>query len=97
MSYIGFGDFLFGLPAGTVLEVPQTVVQNTDSQAVFFEGDYKFNDAWTLTLGGRYTKDEKDSGADRCEHAGTGCRGQPANPFEESWSSSRRRRACATA
>ena len=45
MSYIGFGDFLFGLPAGTVLAVPQTVVQNTDSQAVFFEGDYKFNDS----------------------------------------------------
>ena len=39
----------------------QTVQQHTDSYAAFFEGDYEFTDAWTLTLGGRYTKDEKTS------------------------------------
>ena len=43
----------------TVLDIPQTTHQETDSRAVFFEGDYAFNDQWTLTLGGRYTKDEK--------------------------------------
>ena len=43
-SYIGFGDFLFGLPSGTVLTVPQTVMQNTESKAAFFEGDYKFTE-----------------------------------------------------
>jgi iron complex outermembrane receptor protein len=86
MSYIGFGDFLFGLPAGTVLSVPQTVVQNTDSQAVFFEGDYKFNDSWTLTLGGRYTKDEKDSGLIDPNMPELADKGSLSNPFEESWS-----------
>jgi iron complex outermembrane recepter protein len=61
-SFIGFGDFLFGLPSGTVLDVRQTVKQKTDSSAIFFEGDYKFTDALTLTVGGRYTKDKKESG-----------------------------------
>jgi iron complex outermembrane receptor protein len=43
----------------TVLDIPQTTHQETDSTAFFFEGDYAFNDAWSLTLGARYTKDEK--------------------------------------
>ena len=43
----------------TVLDIPQTTHQETDSSALFFEGDYAFNDDWTFTLGGRYTKDEK--------------------------------------
>lgn len=59
MSYIGFGDFLFGLPPGTVLYVPQEVGQRTKSYAAFFEGDMKITDALTLTVGGRYTKDRK--------------------------------------
>ena len=44
---------------GVVLDIPQTTHQETDSTAVFFEGDYAFNEHWTLNLGGRYTKDEK--------------------------------------
>jgi iron complex outermembrane receptor protein len=44
---------------GVVLDIPQTTRQETDSTAFFFEGDYAFNDRWTLNLGGRYTKDEK--------------------------------------
>lgn len=59
-SYIGFGDFLFGLPAGTVLTVPQTVAQQTRSYALFFEGDAKLFEGLTLTLGGRYTHDRKN-------------------------------------
>ena len=44
---------------GTVLDIPQYTHQETDSQAVFFEGDYDITDALTLTIGGRYTRDEK--------------------------------------
>jgi iron complex outermembrane receptor protein len=45
----------------TVLDIPQTTRQETDSTAFFFEGDYALNDRWTVNLGGRYTKDEKVS------------------------------------
>jgi iron complex outermembrane receptor protein len=85
LSYIGFGDLLFGLPSGTVLQVPQTVVQNTESTALFFEGDYKFNDAWTLTVGGRYTKDEKDSGLIDPIMPELAVKGSLDNPFTEEW------------
>ena len=86
VSYIGFGDFLFGLPPGTVLTVNQTVIQNTDSKAAFFEGDYKINDAWTFTLGGRYTEDDKDSGVIDPIMPELAIEGSPDNPFKESWS-----------
>ena len=52
-SYIGFA-----VP-GLVLDLPQTTNQDSKSTAIFIEGDYDFNDSWTLTLGGRYTKDKK--------------------------------------
>ncbi|MFM7274165.1 MAG: TonB-dependent receptor, partial [Gammaproteobacteria bacterium] len=84
-SYIGFGDLLFGLPSGTVLTVEQTVVQNTDSQAVFFEGDYELTDSLTVTLGGRYTEDEKDSGLIDPIMPELAQSGSLDNPFEESW------------
>ena len=48
----------FAVP-DTVLDIPQFTHQETDSKAIFFEGDYALNDSWTLTLGGRYTEDEK--------------------------------------
>ncbi|HAC79883.1 MAG TPA: TonB-dependent receptor [Deltaproteobacteria bacterium] len=44
---------------GAVLDIPQETTQTTDSQALFFEVDYAFSDAWTLTVGGRYTEDDK--------------------------------------
>ena len=34
--------------------------QTTDSQAVFFSGDWRINDLWTLTAGLRWTEEEKD-------------------------------------
>ena len=34
--------------------------QETSSIAGFISMDYAFNDAWTLTVGGRYTREEKD-------------------------------------
>jgi iron complex outermembrane receptor protein len=87
LSFIGFGDFLFGLPAGTVLTGPQTVQQHTDSYAGFFEGDWEFIENWTLTLGGRYTKDEKTSAVkDPLFTAQLDVEGGFGNPFEESWS-----------
>jgi iron complex outermembrane receptor protein len=46
---------------GAFFEVPQTTNQDSESTAFFFEGDYEFTDAWTLTLGGRWTEDEKES------------------------------------
>ena len=44
-----------------VLDIPQNTHQETDSAAVFFEGDYALNESWTVTLGARYTEDEKMS------------------------------------
>lgn len=48
----------FSVP-DTVVDIPQTTHQETESTALFFEADYAFNDNWTLTLGGRYTEDDK--------------------------------------
>jgi iron complex outermembrane receptor protein len=42
-----------------VADLPQRSIQTSKSKAIFFEGDYSFNDTWTLTLGGRYTEDKK--------------------------------------
>jgi len=65
LSYIGFADFLYGpdvVPPGTVLDVPQSVRQKTTSYAGFFEADWKFTDQLSMTVGGRYTRDRKESG-----------------------------------
>ena len=85
-SYIGFGDLLFGLPMGTVLTVDQTVVQNTESKAAFFEADYRLTDALTLTVGGRYTEDDKDSGLIDAGMPALATLGNLNNPFKKSWS-----------
>jgi iron complex outermembrane receptor protein len=88
-SYIGFIDFLTGgaVPAGTVVTVPQSVKQRTKSYAGFFEADYRFTDALTLTLGGRYTKDKKRNGVeDPAFAAQLAVKGSFADPFRKSWS-----------
>ncbi len=54
-SFIGFAA-----PA-TVLDLPQFTNQESESWALFFEGDYSFADRWTLTLGGRWTEDDKST------------------------------------
>ena len=46
---------------GTILDIYQYSEQDTESTAIFFEGDYALTEALTLTLGGRYTEDEKES------------------------------------
>lgn len=65
-SYIGFLDIINAAPGdpaftSLIADIPQTTVQKTESMAAFFEADYRFTDKWTLTLGGRYTEDEKES------------------------------------
>ncbi len=52
----------FAIP-GKILDIAQFDDQTAKSYAAFFEGDYKFADRWTLTVGGRYTKDKKTSAA----------------------------------
>jgi iron complex outermembrane receptor protein len=54
-SFIGFAS------PGEVWDIYQFTKMTTDSWAVFFEGDYAVTEALTLTLGGRYTEDEKES------------------------------------
>ena len=56
-SYIGF------VAPGQVFDIAQYDTQHTKSRAGFFDADYSFNDRWTLTVGGRYTKDKKKSAA----------------------------------
>ncbi len=87
-SYIGFGDLLFpdAIPPGTVLDIPQSVQQHTTSYAGFFEGDYGFTDAWTLTVGGRYTHDNKDTGLIDPSMPELAAAGGIDNPIGKSWS-----------
>lgn len=54
LSWIGFA-----IPG--VLELPQFTNQESESWAVFFEGDYDLTDRLMLTLGARYTEDDKTS------------------------------------
>ncbi|GIX29743.1 MAG: TonB-dependent receptor [Porticoccaceae bacterium] len=54
-SYIGFA-----VP-DTILDILQVSEQDTESRAIFFEADYELTDRLTLTAGGRYTEDEKES------------------------------------
>jgi iron complex outermembrane recepter protein len=69
IGYIGFFNAFFPefFPAATPIgstdpiAAPQSVAQSTESRAVFFEADYDLTDAWTLTVGGRQTKDKKDN------------------------------------
>lgn len=71
ISWIGFAG-----PA-LLLELPQFSKQESDSWALFFEGDYDFTDKWTLTLGGRFTDDEK-----KTDQRGVVPCGQPVLPPE---------------
>ena len=41
------------------VDLPQWTKQESESWAVFGEADWEFTDNWTLTLGGRWTEDEK--------------------------------------
>ena len=61
-SYIAESNSWVGFPApGLIVDIFQFTEQDTESRAVFFEGDYAVTDRLTLTVGGRYTKDEKQT------------------------------------
>ena len=50
-------------PAPPVLSLSE-LQQDSRSFAVFAQGDWRFAEQWTFTLGGRYTQDEKDYSID---------------------------------
>jgi iron complex outermembrane receptor protein len=50
-----------GLFAPTpILELDTKYLQNTDSAAVFAHVEWRFADSWRLTLGARYTNEERE-------------------------------------
>jgi iron complex outermembrane recepter protein len=51
--------FLFGTFTDTNTSVFQDTLHETDSFAIYFEGDYDVTDTVTVTLGGRWTRDDK--------------------------------------
>ena len=59
-QYTPFELEVFGIPSA----VYSTNAQDTTSASVFFQGDYQFTDATTLTLGARVTQDERELDAD---------------------------------
>ena len=68
-------------PAGTVGVNGQA--QETESIAVFFSGDWHFADDWTLTVGGRWTEEDKDflGGSSQFYVPGTAPRPNPADTY----------------
>ncbi|MEH6570080.1 MAG: TonB-dependent receptor [Halioglobus sp.] len=86
-----------GVPGGAGF-VPTTAAyqgqeQETTSYAAFFSGDWHINDQWTVTLGGRYTYEEKDflgsDGAEFYDSAVPGTRpSRPSNyvAYDDDWS-----------
>jgi iron complex outermembrane receptor protein len=86
-SYIGFAGDVTGDGNPDILDIAQFGAQETDSKAAFFEGDYAFNDRWTLTFGGRYTEDQKTSEArgqvDTSVPVPGGSNGDPSDNWNE--------------
>ncbi len=97
IGYIGFFNAFFPdlFPPATEIgstepiPAPQSVSQNTESRAIFIEADYALTDALTLTAGGRYTRDKKDS-AVRDPNPGFGFPGGPGvdNNFDDPFTAS---------
>lgn len=58
---IGLRSFIGFVIPNVVLDLPQTSSQESQSWAAFVEGDVDLTDSLTLTLGGRYTEDEKNT------------------------------------
>lgn len=62
-SLFGFGSVAFGVPlfAPTpILELDTIYEQETESVAVFGHVEWQFTEQWRLTLGARYTEEERD-------------------------------------
>jgi iron complex outermembrane receptor protein len=58
----GYGrdEYITGLPWGPGLASQNGQTQTTESIAAFFSIDWYLTDQWTLTLGARWTEEEKD-------------------------------------
>ncbi len=50
---------VYGPVGATWLQIDRQMVNTTDSIAAYVQADYSFDDAWTVTVGGRYTEDDK--------------------------------------
>ena len=46
---------------GVILDLLQKSRQESESQAIFADVDWRINDALTINFGGRYTKDDKET------------------------------------
>jgi len=59
--------------------------QQTDSAAAFISADWAINDRWTLTLGGRYTEEEKDFSGDDGSIGYNPAAGEPRPTGHSTW------------
>lgn len=78
LNFIGGLYFYDGTACGvfgTVLGLLNLTIDNggcvdTTSEAIFGQASYKLDDQWSVTVGGRYTRDEKDADVYRYTYAG---------------------------
>ncbi len=63
-SFFGFGSAAWGIPSGfdvnPIQELDTIYSQETESAAVFGHVEWQFTDKWRLTLGARYTEEERE-------------------------------------
>ena len=71
-SFTGDACGAFGtvLVAGLGVTIENGGCVSTDSIAAYAQGTYQVNDQWSFTLGGRYTKDDKDAAVYRYVYLG---------------------------
>lgn len=71
-SFSGDACGAFGtvLVAGLGVTIENGGCVSTDSIAAYAQGTYQVNDQWSFTLGGRYTKDDKDAAVYRYVYLG---------------------------
>ena len=71
-SFSGEACGAFGtvIVAGAGVTVENGGCVDTDSIAAYAQGSYQYSDQWSFTLGGRYTKDDKDANVFRYMYLG---------------------------
>ncbi|HSD73567.1 MAG TPA: TonB-dependent receptor [Steroidobacteraceae bacterium] len=72
-------------PPGPNLDSDNNKVENT-SWAVFTQWSYRFNEALGVTLGGRYTEDEKGSFPDQFDYSNPANKQPPAQWYRDTFS-----------
>lgn len=76
--YDGEACGVFGTLLGLLgLSVENGGCVDTKSEAIFGQGTYQLNDQWAVTLGGRYTRDDKDAQVYRFTYLGLKYPNQP--------------------